>query len=39
MPGGESIIKFGSKWKQETKDFFVSSSLFEKFGIRYIGPY
>lgn len=38
MPGGESIIKFGSKWKQETKDFFVSSSLFEKYGIRYIGP-
>ena len=38
MPGGESIIKFGIKWKQETKDFFVSSSLFEKFGIRYIGP-
>lgn len=38
MPGGESIIKFGTKWKQETKDFFVSSSLFEKFGIRYIGP-
>jgi len=38
MPGGESIIKFGAKWKQETKDFFVSSSLFEKFGIRYIGP-
>jgi len=38
IPGGESIIKFGTKWKQETKDFFVSSSLFEKFGIRYIGP-
>lgn len=38
IPGGESIIKFGIKWKQETKDFFVSSSLFEKFGIRYIGP-
>ena len=38
MPGGKSIIKFGTKWKQETKDFFVSSSLFEKFGIRYIGP-
>ncbi|MGZ0654013.1 1-deoxy-D-xylulose-5-phosphate synthase [Coraliomargarita sp. W4R72] len=38
MPGGDSIIKLGSKWKQETKDFFVSSSLFEKFGIRYIGP-
>jgi len=38
MPGGESIIKFGTKWKQETKDFFVSSSIFEKYGIRYIGP-
>ncbi|MEE2988640.1 MAG: 1-deoxy-D-xylulose-5-phosphate synthase [Verrucomicrobiota bacterium] len=38
IPGGDSIIKFGTKWKQETKDFFVSSSLFEKFGIRYIGP-
>ncbi len=38
VPGGESIIKFGAKWKRETKDFFVPSSLFEKFGIRYIGP-
>ena len=38
IPGGDSIIKLGIKWKQETKDFFVSSSLFEKFGIRYIGP-
>jgi 1-deoxy-D-xylulose-5-phosphate synthase len=26
------------KWKRETKDFFVNSSLFEKFGLRYIGP-
>lgn len=38
IPGGESIIRFGSKAKREAKDFFVSSSLFEKFGIRYIGP-
>jgi 1-deoxy-D-xylulose-5-phosphate synthase len=38
MPGGESIIQFGSKWKKETKDFFVPSSLFEKFNVRYIGP-
>lgn len=38
IPGGESIIRFGSKAKQETKDFFVPSSLFEKFGLRYIGP-
>ena len=38
VPGGKSIINFGSKWKKETKDFFVSSSLFEKFNVRYIGP-
>lgn len=38
VPGGKSIIKFGSKWKRETKDFFVSSSIFETYGIRYIGP-
>jgi len=38
MPGGDSIIRLGSKWKQETKDFFVSSSIFEQYGVRYIGP-
>ncbi len=38
IPGGRSIIKFGAKWKRETKDFFVSSSIFETYGIRYIGP-
>ena len=38
MPGGDAIIKMGAKWKQETKDFFVSSSIFEQYGIRYIGP-
>lgn len=38
IPGGNSIIKFGSKAKREAKDLFVPSSLFEKFGIRYIGP-
>jgi len=38
MPGGESIVRMGAKWKQETKDFFVSSSIFEQYGIRYIGP-
>ncbi|MGB0264047.1 MAG: 1-deoxy-D-xylulose-5-phosphate synthase [Opitutales bacterium] len=38
VPGGESLINFGAKWKRETKDFFVSSSLFEKYGVRYIGP-
>ena len=34
LKGVESLIEFGSKWKQETKDFFVSSSLFE--GTRFI---
>ncbi|HBM86812.1 MAG TPA: 1-deoxy-D-xylulose-5-phosphate synthase, partial [Opitutae bacterium] len=38
VPGGDSLIHFGSKWKKETKDFFVPSSLFEKFNVRYIGP-
>ena len=38
MPGGKSLIRLGSKWKRETKDFFVSSSLFETYGVRYIGP-
>ncbi|MGJ8638099.1 MAG: 1-deoxy-D-xylulose-5-phosphate synthase [Opitutaceae bacterium] len=38
VPGGESLINIGSKWKKEAKDFFVSSSLFEKFNVRYIGP-
>lgn len=36
--GSESIMRFGSKWKKETKDFFVSSSLFESYGLRYVGP-
>lgn len=38
VPGGEALIRLGSKWKRETKDFFTSSSIFENFGIRYIGP-
>ncbi|MBC2602407.1 1-deoxy-D-xylulose-5-phosphate synthase [Puniceicoccus vermicola] len=38
VPGGESLIRLGSKWKRETKDFFASSSIFENFGLRYIGP-
>ena len=38
IPGGRSIINLASKWKKETKDFFVPSSLFEKFNVRYIGP-
>ncbi len=38
VPGGEFIINLGAKWKKETKDFIVPSSLFEKFDVRYIGP-
>ncbi|MFP6901672.1 MAG: 1-deoxy-D-xylulose-5-phosphate synthase, partial [Opitutales bacterium] len=37
-PGGRSLIKLGSKAKQDTKDFLAPSSLFEKLGLRYIGP-
>ncbi|MCC5833730.1 MAG: 1-deoxy-D-xylulose-5-phosphate synthase [Opitutales bacterium] len=38
MPGGQSMLDFGRKWKRETKDFFVDSNFFETFGLRYIGP-
>lgn len=40
VPGGKAILKLGSKVKQDTKDFVVDqqSSLFEKYGLRYIGP-
>jgi 1-deoxy-D-xylulose-5-phosphate synthase len=38
LPGGHDMHRVYMKWKRETKDFFVESSLFEKFGLRYIGP-
>jgi len=38
IPGGESIRKLGQKAKRETKDMFLESSVFEAFGLRYIGP-
>jgi len=38
VPGGRSLLEIGRRWKKETKDFFVGSSLFETFGLRYIGP-
>ncbi len=38
IPGGDSIIQIGGKMKKEAKDFFVPSSLFEKLGLRYLGP-
>jgi len=38
LPGGPDMNRVYNKWKRETKDFFVESSLFEKFGLRYLGP-
>ncbi|CAM2789449.1 1-deoxy-D-xylulose-5-phosphate synthase [Rariglobus hedericola] len=38
LPGGQDMHRLWVKWKRETKDFFVESSLFEKFGLRYLGP-
>lgn len=38
IPGGESIIKIGRKAKKDAKDFIVPSSIFEKYGLRYLGP-
>jgi 1-deoxy-D-xylulose-5-phosphate synthase len=38
LPRGHEMNRLWVKWKRETKDFFVNSSLFEKFGLRYIGP-
>lgn len=38
FPGGTEMNRIYQKWKRETKDFIVESSLFEKFGLRYLGP-
>ena len=38
LPHGHEMHHLWLKWKRETKDFFVESSLFEKFGLRYLGP-
>jgi len=38
LPHGAEMHHLWVKWKRETKDFFVESSLFEKFGLRYLGP-
>ncbi|HWA26146.1 MAG TPA: 1-deoxy-D-xylulose-5-phosphate synthase [Lacunisphaera sp.] len=38
FPSGVEMNRVYNKWKRETKDFFVESSLFEKFGLRYLGP-
>ncbi len=35
---GRGVLRVASKWKKGTKDFLVSSSLFETYGVRYLGP-
>ena len=37
--GGRKVLDFGRTFKREIKDLFTrSSSLFEQYGVRYIGP-
>lgn len=38
IPGGTSLVRLGSKVKRDTKDALFHSSIFEKLGLRYIGP-
>jgi len=38
LPHGHDMHRLWVKWKRETKDFFVGSSLFEKYALRYLGP-
>ncbi len=38
LPGGPSLVKFLSKAKRDTKELLAPSSIFEKLGIRYLGP-
>jgi len=38
FPVGVEMNRVYTKWKRETKDFIVESSIFEKFGLRYLGP-
>ncbi len=38
LPHGHDMHRLWMKWKIETKDFLLSSSLFEKLGLRYLGP-
>ena len=35
---GKKIAKLGSRALHETKDFFLPTSMFEKYGLRYLGP-
>ncbi len=38
VPGGRSFMKLVSKAKRDAKELLAPSSIFEKLGIRYLGP-
>jgi len=38
VPGGDSLIKLGARAKEGAKSLVVPSVLFEKYGLRYLGP-
>ena len=38
IPGGNRLLEWSVKARREAKDFFLPSSLFEKYGLRYLGP-
>ncbi len=38
VPGGEQLIKIGQKAEKGWKSIVLPSSLFEKYGVRYLGP-
>ena len=38
MPGGERLLRMGRKTERGWKSIVLPSSLFEKYGVRYIGP-
>ncbi|HLS29191.1 MAG TPA: 1-deoxy-D-xylulose-5-phosphate synthase, partial [Opitutales bacterium] len=38
MPGGNSVVRLASKAKLSAKNIVAPASLFEKYGVRYIGP-
>ncbi|MEZ5278268.1 MAG: 1-deoxy-D-xylulose-5-phosphate synthase [Opitutaceae bacterium] len=38
VPGGNSLIRIGGRAKVGAKSMMVPSSLFEKYGLRYLGP-
>jgi 1-deoxy-D-xylulose-5-phosphate synthase len=38
VPGGDSLIRMGSKAKHSAKSMVAPASLFEKYGVRYLGP-